>query len=126
MEKGLILKILGKENSVKLEDQVYNLREITDETRINIASNEEIFRDELYIKRFQHELYKISEVLESIKKNMELPENSIGYTNSRVYLKNYIINMCKNIELLIESLKPCDMKKIIYYNNMIADLVLKY
>ena len=29
MEKGLLIKVLGKADAVRLEDQIYNLRDIT-------------------------------------------------------------------------------------------------
>lgn len=126
MQKDLLIKILGKEDAVKLEDQVYNLREITDEMRLNIASNIVVFEDEKFIKGIQHELEVIGERLKSIKDKMELPENSVGYTNSREYIKKYISSMCTNIDGLINNLNPFDIKQVIYHNNMVADLVLRY
>ncbi|MGG7177044.1 hypothetical protein ACQPU1_05620 [Clostridium paraputrificum] len=126
MQKDLLIKILGKEDAVKLEDQVYNLRDITDEMRLNIASNMVVFEDEKFIQGIQHELEVIADRVKSIKDKMELPENTVGYTNSREYIKKYLSNMNTNIEGLIKNLNPLDIKQVIYHNNMVADLVLIY
>ena len=126
MDKGLLLKILGKEYSIKLEDAVYNLREITDEIRANLSFNIEFFSDEKHIKNLKHELEGIYKVLDGIMDNMNLPENNIGYTNSRNYIKDYVSRLCVNIDGLKEVIIPFEDKKVVYYNNMIADLVLKY
>ncbi|MGL4107098.1 hypothetical protein [Clostridium sp. LP20] len=126
MQKDLLIKILGKEDAVKLEDQVYNLRDITDEMRLNIASNMVVFEDEKFIQGIQHELEVIADRVKSIKDKMDLPENTVGYTNSREYIKKYLSNMNTNIEGLIKNLNPLDIKQVIYHNNMVADLVLIY
>ena len=126
MDRGLLLKILGKEDAIKLEDTIYNLREITDEIRANLSLNITFFDDEKLVTRLQYELKDLNEILNYIRANMELPENNIGYTNSRNYIKDYIDKMLVNIDGLVQNIIPFIDKKVIYYNNMIADLVLIY
>ena len=45
MEKGLLIKVLGKADAVRLEDQIYNLRGITSKVRYGLMGNMSIFDD---------------------------------------------------------------------------------
>ena len=47
MEKGLLIKVLGKADAVRLEDQIYNLRGITSKVRYGLMGNMSIFDDNL-------------------------------------------------------------------------------
>ncbi|MBB6623279.1 hypothetical protein [Clostridium gasigenes] len=124
MDRTLVLKLLGKKDSVDLGDQLYNLREITEELReliiLNLPIKEEII--EITIKR----LSDIYNIIMPIKENFKDDNSIVGYTNSKVYLSQFINDLCVNIQGLIRSCKPFDNKGFIYHTNIIIDLVLVY
>ena len=124
MEKGLLIKVLGKEDSVKLEDGIYNLRDITYQIRSGLMGNTGIFNED-FIKGAISELEEINKVIRDIKCNVEDPK-SIGYTNSREYLKKYLGNIDTNIIQLIINLKPFNERGVTTHNNLLCDSVLKY
>ncbi|WP_294152642.1 hypothetical protein [uncultured Clostridium sp.] len=124
MDKSLLLKILGKKDSVDFGDMVYNLRKISGQLRDTINMNLPIDNDALpeTIKN----LNDIYAVLKSINENINHAANTAGYTNSRQYLSQFTSGLCSNIICLINSLETLNIKKITYYNNVIIDLILKY
>lgn len=124
MEKGLLIKVLGKADAVNLEDQIYNLRDITDKIRYGLIGNIDMF-DEKFIINALKELEGINEVIKEIKVNVEDP-NNIGYTNSREYLKKYLDGIWNNITELKKNLSPFNEKLVIMHNNLLCDYVLKY
>lgn len=124
MDKALLIKVLGKEDSVKLEDQIYNLRDITDEIRMGLISDMSIFTEK-FIDRALYELTAINKAVEKIKSNIEDPNNS-GYTNSREYLKKYVNGIYNNIGELKMNLRPFNERLVINHNNLLCDAVLKY
>ena len=118
MEKGLLIKVLGKADAVRLEDQIYNLRDITNKVRYGLMGNMSIFDDNFIAD-------VVKEVIKEIKINVEDP-NKIGYTNSREYLKKYLESISHNIIELIKNLNPFNEKLVIMHNNLLCDCVLKY
>lgn len=124
MEKGLLIKVLGKADAVRLEDQIYNLRDITNKVRYGLMGNMSIF-DDNFIADVVKELEGINEVIKEIKINVEDP-NKIGYTNSREYLKKYLESISHNIIELIKNLNPFNEKLVIMHNNLLCDCLLKY
>lgn len=124
MDKSLLLKILGKKDSVDLGDMVYNLRNISAQLRDAINMNLPIDNDAL--PETIKSLNDIHAVLKSIDENLNNAGNTAGYTNSRQYLSQFVAGLCSNLIDLINSLEVLDIKKITYYNNIIIDLILKY
>ena len=76
MEKGLLIKVLGKADAVRLEDQIYNLRGITSKVRYGLMGNMSIF-DDNFIADVVKALEGINEEIKEIKINVEDP-NKIG------------------------------------------------
>ncbi len=124
MDRTLVLKLLGKKDSVDLGDQVYNLREITEELReliiLNLPINEGIIESTI------NRLSDIYNIILPIKENFKDDNSIAGYTNSKVYLSQFINDLCVNTNGLIRSCKPFDNKGFIYHTNIIIDLVLVY
>ena len=67
MEKGLLIKVLGKADAVRLEDQIYNLRGITSKVRYGLMGNMSIFDDNF--------IADVVKALEGI--NEEIKENIV-------------------------------------------------
>ena len=124
MDRTLVLKLLGKKNSVDLEDMVYNLREITEELRECIILSLPI--DEDTIARTNRRLNVIHKVILTIKDDFAEGNNVPGYTNSKVHLNEFISSLCTHTDGLIKSFQPFDNKVFIYHTNVIIDLVLDY
>lgn len=124
MDKTLVLKILGKKGSVDLGDQVYNLIEITEHLRsfitLKLPINEEAINSTV------KQLDSVYKVIVEIKEKFGAGENVIGYTNSKVYLSEFINDLEVNIKGLIEAFEPFNRKEFIYYTNIITDLALDY
>lgn len=124
MDRVLISKILGKKDSVDLDDQIYNLRDITEPLREIIVFNLPI--DEELKTSTIRRLNAINNILIPIKEKLE-DENAIqGFTNSKKFLAEFINDLSVNIEGLLGSFEPFDNKKFIYHSNFIMDLVLVY
>ena len=124
MDRVLISKILGKKDSVDLDDQIYNLRDITEPLREIIVFNLPI--DEELKTSTIRRLKAINNILIPIKEKLE-DENIIpGFTNSKKFLAEFINDLSVNIEGLLGSFEPFDNKKFIYHSNFIMDLVLVY
>lgn len=124
MDRTLVLKLLGKKDSVDLEDMVYNLREITEELRESIILSLPIKEDEK--AQVSRRLNVIYNMLMPIKENFKDGENVQGYTNSKAHLSMFINDLCVNTKGLINSLQPFENKSFIYHTNVIIDLVLDY
>ena len=124
MDKTLVLKILGKKDSVDLGDQIYNLRGITEELRKIIILKLDI--TEAFANRTSKELKDVYDILKLIKDRLEEPDNIIGYTNSRKFLLKFVNNLCININGIINSINPINVKDLTYYSNTLIDLVLMY
>lgn len=124
MDKTLVLKILGKKGSVDLGDQVYNLIEITEYLRSLITLKSPI-SDEV-INSTVRQLENVYKVILEIKENFGAGENVIGYTNSKIYLSEFINSLEINIKGLIEAFEPFNRKEFVYYTNTIIDLALDY
>lgn len=124
MDRTLVLKLLGKKDSVDLGDQVYNLREITEELREIIVWSLPI--DEEVITSTINRLSDIYNIIIHIKKNFQDDNSVPGYTNSKIYLSKFINDLCLNTQGLIKNFKSFDNKGFIYHTNIIIDLVLVY
>lgn len=123
MDRILIAKILGKNNALILEDQIFCLREILELLRSSfieerILSARDI--DSTY-KRF----LEIKEIINKLKIYLDY-DNVIGYTNSKVYLKKYISDIILNIEKVLDKMKNQSLRDYITDVNILIDLVLIY
>lgn len=124
MDKGLLIKVLGKADGVKLEDLIYNLRDVTDTIRYDLVGNVDMF-DESFINNLIKELEEINNWVKEIRVNLE-NTSSMGYTNSRNYLEKYLSGISDNIIELTTNLIPFNEKDVIFHNNILCDYVLKY
>ena len=124
MDKALILKILGKKDSVDLGDMIFNLRNICYNLRDIIDLNLDINNE--FILDTKEKLNNIYTVVKAIENNLKSSDNLIGYTNSKNYLLNFITKLCSNLLGLINSFEPLEIKNLIYYNNVIIDVMLIY
>lgn len=124
MDKTLLLNILGTRDSVDLGDMIYNTRNICSNLRDVINLNLELEKNSALEKK--KSLAQIYDVIKAIEDNLKNADSSLPYANSRKYLLSFIINLCSNIDNLMNSLETLNMKNITYYNNIIIDLILKY
>ena len=124
MDRALVLKLLGKKDSVDLDDMVYNLREITEELSESIVLSLPI--KEEAITQTVRRLNVIYNILLPIKENFKDGENVQGYTNSKAHMSEFINDLCVNTKGLINALEPFENKAFIYHTNVIIDLVLDY
>lgn len=124
MDKILIKKLLTKKDAVDLDDSIYNLRDIGDELRnfIMIASDV----DDNFIIRNIRRLKAIGDIIKPISDKLKDDNYIEGYINSKKYLVKYLDGLCINIEGILSSIEPCDIKILTYHTNMLMDLVLMY
>lgn len=123
MDKTLVLKLLGKNDSVILEDQVFNLRDILDSIRLSIITDVTINYDDL--DKISKRLDTIANTILPMKDKLE-GDSIIGYTNSKLYLAKYINSLISNIDHLKNSISPFNNREFVFYTNTLMDLVLIY
>lgn len=126
MDRTLVKKILGLEYFVKLEDTIYNLREITDDIRDSILFNKDIFYNTEIIDRSNYELNSALQIIKSILSKLENPDLIVGYTNSKEYLKKYVNSISCDIDSIQKAFLAKDEKLLVYHNNMLCDSILRY
>lgn len=124
MDRKLIEKILGKKNCVNLNDEIYILREITNNMRQNIQNNLS-FTDEL-ISEINVKASKSQVIIDEIILDLEDDSFIVGYTNSKNYLLKYLNDFNNNLEGIINSIKPLSYDELVKYTNSIIDLILLF
>ncbi|MDU3406185.1 MULTISPECIES: hypothetical protein [Clostridium] len=124
MDRKLIEKILGKKNYVNLNDEIYILREITNNMRQNIQNNLS-FTDEL-ISEINVKASKSQVIIDEIILDLEDDSFIVGYTNSKNYLLKYLNDFNNNLEGIINSIKPLSYDELVKYTNSIIDLILLF
>lgn len=124
MDKKLISSILGKKDSVDLDDSIYNLRDITEEFRDIILLSLNI--EEEFIVKNKRRLTAIYNILNPMLDKLTDDSYIQGYTNSKKHLAKYISAICTHITEAIPSMESNDIKNFIYHSNMLIDLVLVY
>lgn len=124
MDKALVLKIIGKKDSVDLGDSIYNLRNIGYKLREVIILNIPI-NDDLIIKN-KESLTDIQGIISNIADKLEADEYIKGYTNSKNYLEKYICDLRDNIDGILLAIEHVDIKLLTNHTNMLMDLVLAY
>lgn len=123
MDRDLILRMLGKKDSVDLYDSIYNLRDMGNELRkiiiLNLLNEEELIK---YKNEFKNIHNTIKPILDKVKDDNYIK----GYTNSKKYLIKYIEDLYKSIDGIINGIERIDIKEIIYHINILMDKVLVY
>ena len=122
MDRNLIEKIIGKNNYVNLNDEIYTLREITNTMRQNIQ-NSLVFTDEI-INEVNIKTSKSKSTVKEIIRGLESDSFVVGYTNSKSYLLKYLKDINNNLEGIIKSTNPFNYDKLIVYTNSLIDLIL--
>lgn len=122
MDRKLIEKIIGKNNYVNLNDEIYNLREITNTMRQNIQ-NSLVFTDEL-INEVNIKTLKSKAIVKEIIDGLESDSFIAGYTNSKSYLLKYLKDINNNLEGIIKSTNPFNYDVLVIYTNSLIDLIL--
>lgn len=124
MDKQLLLKILGKKDFTDLNDEIFNLRNLTMDLRDKIILNSEIKSD--FINDIEISLNKIYLVVNRINSSLEYSNTVPGYTNSKKYLRKFVNSICINIKNLQSAMNPVSIEMVTYYNNLLIDLILSY
>lgn len=121
MNKDLIIRVLGKENAIKFDDEMYNLRGMVEELRhfiilqLQLSDNEaNHFKEKLLLTSITMNL--LSQKLDSVT----------GYTNSKNYLKKVIGGIYLHTNEICSALSTNNFKNLTYHTNCLADLVLAY
>ncbi|MGL5634538.1 MAG: hypothetical protein ACRDDL_05705 [Sarcina sp.] len=121
MDKILITKLIGKNDAVILEDQIYNLRDILDSFRASIITKTHLTENEVFLAKTR--LSKVVEIIEPMKVTLD---NLNGYTNSKVFLGKYLDSLTNNALELIRVIGVKKEQEFIFYTNTLIDIVLKY
>lgn len=121
MDKILVSKLIGKNNAIILEDQIYNLRDILDCFRGSIITGEKIRESEIFISK-----NRLSDMNNIISPMIECLDKLIGYTNSKQYLEKYLKDLIDNILGLVKAIGSKDEKDFIFFTNTLIDLILRY
>lgn len=124
MDRNLLLKILGKKDSVDLGDMIFNLRKISQDLRDTINLNFNI--EENFILKTKNSLNNIYVVIKHINQKLKNQDNLLSYTNSKNYLLKFTTSLCLSIIGLINSLEPLNIKSLIHHNNLLMDMLLMY
>lgn len=123
MDRALVSKLLGKNDSIILEDQVFNLRDILDSVRASIITD--VIINDSDLEKISKRLKGISKIILPIKSKLE-DESIIGYTNSKKYLAKYLNDIILNIENLNNVMNPLKKREFVFYTNILMDVVLTY
>lgn len=123
MDRALVSKLLGKNDSIILEDQVFNLRDILDSIRASIITD--VIINDSDLEKISIRLKGISEIILPIKSKLE-DESIVGYTNSKKYLAKYLNDIILNIENLNNVMNPLKKREFVFYTNILMDAVLTY
>ena len=124
LDRKLIEKIIGKKNYVDLNDEIYNLREITSKMREKIVFKESFSEDVLnYIS---NKTIKSKTIVDNIIDGLENDKFAQGYTNSKIYLLKYLKDYQYNLNGILETINPLNYDKLIIYTNSLIDLILLF
>jgi len=124
LDKKLIEKIIGKKNYVDLNDEIYNLREITSKMREKIVFKEG-FTEEL-LSSINSKTLKSKTIVDNIVEGLENDKFTPGYTNSKIYLLKYLKDLQYNLNGIIDKSKPLVYDELIIYTNSLIDLILLF
>ena len=124
MDRKLIEKIIGKKDYVDLNDEIYNLRNITTIMREKIVFKTEF--SEGFLHDINNKALKAKSIVDIIIDGLENDKYALGYTNSKIYLFKYIKDIQFNLDGLIKTTKPLIYDDLIIYTNSLIDLILLF
>ena len=124
MDRKLIEKIIGKKNYVDLNDEIYNLREVTSKMREKIVFKEN-FNEDL-LNYISNKASKSKTIVNNIIEGLENDKFTPGYTNSKIYLLKYLKSYQYNLDGILKNISPLNYDELIIYTNSLIDLILLF
>jgi hypothetical protein len=124
LDRKLIEKIIGKKNYVDLNDEVFNLREITSKMRDKIVFKDNF--DEDFLNKINNKTLKCKAVIDNIIDGLEGDKFALGYTNSKIYLLKYLKDFQYNLNGILKTSNPLRHDELIIYTNSLIDLILLF
>ncbi|MDU5108049.1 hypothetical protein [Clostridium sp.] len=124
MDRKLIEKIIGKKNYVDLNDEVFNLREITSDMREKIVFKEDFTED--FLNNINRRVIRAKSTVDNIIDGLENDKFVSGYTNSKTYLLQYLKNYQYNLSGILKTIDPLNHDELIIYTNSLIDLLLLF
>ncbi|MGG7143281.1 hypothetical protein ACQPVP_07415 [Clostridium nigeriense] len=124
MDRKLIEKIIGKKNYADLNDEVFNLREVTSKMREIIVFKEK-FTEE-FLNDINKKVINSKSVIDNIIDGLENDKFISGYTNSKIYLLKYLKDYQYNLNGILKTSNPLNYNKLIIYTNSLIDLILLF
>ena len=124
MDRKLIEKIIGKKNYVDLNDEIYNLREVTSKMREKIVFKENFTED--FLNYISLKALSTKNTIDNIVDGVENDKFALGYTNSKAYLLKYLNDYQYNLNGILENINPLNYDELIIYTNSLIDLILLF
>ena len=124
MDRKLIEKIIGKKNYVDLNDEIYNLREVTSKMREKIIFKENF--SENLLNYISNKASKSKTIVDNIIEGLENDKFAPGYTNSKIYLLKYLKSYQYNLDGILKTISPLNYDELIIYTNSLIDLILLF
>lgn len=124
MDRKLIEKIIGKKYYVDLNDEIFNLREMTSNMREKIVFKENFTED--FLNEIKKKVLKSKAVVDNIIEGLENDKFVQGYTNSKIYLLKYLKDYQYNLNGIIKTTTPLSYDELIIYTNSLIDLILLF
>lgn len=124
LDRKLIEKIIGKKNYADLNDEVFNLREVTSKMREIIVFKEK-FTEE-FLNDINKKVINSKSVIDNIIDGLENDKFISGYTNSKIYLLKYLKDYQYNLNEILKTSNPLNYNKLIIYTNSLIDLILLF
>ena len=123
MDRVLIEKIIGKKHYVELNDEVFNLRNISYKIRESILVKIEL--KEEFIKTSSNKINNSKDIIINIIDVLE-SDKIKGYTNSKIYLSKYLRDICRNLEGVLNNINSITYNELLVYTNSLIDLILLF
>lgn len=124
MDRKLIEKIIGKKNYVDLNDEIFNLREMTSNMREKIVFKENFTED--FLNEIKKKVLKSKTIVDNIIEGLENDKFVQGYTNSKIYLLKYLNDYQYNLNGILKTINPLSYDELIIYTNSLIDLILLF
>lgn len=124
MDRKLIEKIIGKKNYVDLNDEIFNLREMTSNMREKIVFKENF--TENFLNEIKKKVLKSKTIVDNIIEGLENDKFAQGYTNSKIYLLKYLKDYQYNLNGILKTINPLNHDELIMYTNSLIDLILLF
>lgn len=124
MDRKLIEKIIGKKSYVDLNDEIYNLREVTSRMREKIVFKENFSED--FLNSISLKVLSAKKIIDNIIDGLENDKFQVGYTNSKAYLLKYLKDYKYNLNGILENTNTLNYDELIIYTNTLIDLILLF